>query len=72
MKKRPATITIEDEHGNIIKSIPMTEADDDWIRAARLKRKADQGDKEAAEKLKKLESTQMFTIEDDEDQTPQK
>jgi len=72
MKKIPATITLEDEHGNIIKSIPITEADDDWIRAARLKRKADQGDEEAAEKLKKLESTQMFTIEDDEDKTPRK
>lgn len=38
MKSKPALITLEDEDGNIIKRIPMTEADDDWIRAARLKR----------------------------------
>jgi hypothetical protein len=71
MKKKSANITREDEHGNIIKRIPMTEADDDWIRAGRLKRKADEGDKEAAKKLKKMESTQMFTLEDDDEQTPQ-
>ena len=33
MKLKPAYITIEDEDGNIIERIPMTAADDDWIRA---------------------------------------
>ena len=66
MKKKPVYITVEDEDGKIIKRIPMTEADGDWIRAARLKRKADQGDEEAAKKLKEMESSQMYSIEDDE------
>ena len=64
--KRLIHITQEDEHGKIINRIPMTEADDDWIRAARLKRKAYKGDKEAAKKLRVMESNQMFSLEDDE------
>ena len=36
MKLKPAYITIEDEDGNIIERIPMTAADDDWIRVSRL------------------------------------
>jgi hypothetical protein len=60
-------IEVTDEHGKIIERIPMTEADADWIRAARLKRKADKADKEAAEKLKEMESTQMFSVEDDDE-----
>jgi hypothetical protein len=71
MKKKPLYIELEDEHGNIIERIPMTEADVDWIRAARLQSKADQGDIEAAEKLKEMESSQMFELEDDE-LTPEK
>ena len=41
MKLKPAYITIKDEDGNIIERIPMSVADDDWIRAARLQRKAE-------------------------------
>ncbi len=40
MKLRPAYITIEDGDGNIIERIPMTAADDDWIRAGQLRKKA--------------------------------
>ena len=69
MKKKPVYFTIEDEYGNIIKQIPWTEADDDWIRAARLNKKAREGDKEAAKKIKKIQNTQMveYVEEDDED-----
>ncbi len=66
MKLKPAYITIEDEDGNIIERIPMTAADDDWIRAGRLRKKAEAGDKEAAKKLKEMENTQMMEVVDDE------
>lgn len=42
-------------------------ANDDWIRAARLQKKADQGDEEAKKKLAEMENTPMVEIEDDED-----
>lgn len=42
-------------------------ANDDWLRAARLQRKADQGDEEAKKKLAEMENTPMVEIEDDED-----
>ncbi len=68
MKLRPAYITIQAGDGNIIERIPMTAADDDWIRAGRLRKKAEAGDKEAAKKLKEMENTQMMVVvEDDED-----
>ncbi len=66
MKLKPAYITIQDKDGNIIERIPMTAADDDWIRAARLKKKAEAGDKEAAKKLKEMENTQMMEVVDDD------
>ncbi len=47
MKLKHAYITIENEDGNIIERISMTAADDDWIRAGRLRKKAGAGDKEA-------------------------
>ena len=69
MKLKPAYITIEDEDGNIIERIPMTAANDDWIRAGRLWKKAEAGDKEAAKKLKEMENTQMMeVVMDDEDE----
>ena len=68
MKLKPAYITIEDEDGNIIERIPMTAADDDWIRAGRLRKKAEAGDKEAAKKLKEMENTQMMVVVMDDDE----
>jgi len=59
--------TIYDDDGNIIEEIPMTAADDDWIRAGRLRKKAEAGDKEAAKKLKEMENTQMIEWVDDDD-----
>ncbi len=67
MKLRPAFITIENGDGNIIERIPMTAADDDWIRAGRLRKKAEAGDKEAAKKLEEMENTQMMVVVDDDD-----
>jgi hypothetical protein len=68
-KKKPQPVYFEktDEAGNIIKRIPMTAADDDWIRAGRLRVKAEQGDAEAAAKLREMESTELYTIDLDED-----
>ncbi len=65
MKFKPAYITIEDGDGNIIERIPMRAADDDWIRAGRLRKKAEAGDKEAAKKLKEMDNTQMMVVVDD-------
>ncbi len=67
MKFKPAYITIKDEDGNIIERIPMTAINDDWIRARRLKIRAEAGDKEAAKKLKELENTHMMLMVDDDD-----
>lgn len=64
---KPAYITAEAENGNIIKRIPMTEADDDWIRAGRLRKKARAGDKAAAKKLKEMESTQLMEALDEDE-----
>lgn len=36
-------------------------ANGDWIRAARLAKKAREGDKEAAKELEKLENTKLVT-----------
>ncbi len=67
MKHKPAYITVEDEDGNIIKRFPMTVADDDWIRAGRLRKKAKAGDKPAAKKLKEMESTQIMRVDEEEE-----
>ncbi len=65
-RKKAVFITIEDEDGNTVKEIPMIAADDDWIRAGRLRKKAEEGDQEAAEELKKMEDTPMYYIEEDD------
>lgn len=44
--------------------IRLTGATDDWLRAARLQERADQGDKEAAAELERMESTPLERIED--------
>jgi hypothetical protein len=42
--------------------LPIYECDVDWLRAARLKKAADGGDKKAAAELKRMESTVMVPI----------
>ena len=44
--------------------IRLTEATDDWLRAARLAKRAEEGDKEAAKELERMESTPLVRVED--------
>jgi hypothetical protein len=41
-------------------------ANDDWIRAARLAKKADAGDEEARRELEKMENTKLVTYNDED------
>jgi hypothetical protein len=43
----------------VVLDFTQTEADVDWLRAARLKKAADKGDKEAAAELRRMEETKM-------------
>lgn len=50
-----------DKDGNVVNiNLAADAANDDWMRAGRLKQKADQGDKEAAKELEQLEQTGMI------------
>ena len=66
--KRIKLNPIYNEEGEIIGyNLNADAANDDWIRAARLKRKADEGDEEARKKLDELENSGMYEIEDDDE-----
>ena len=67
MKKKPVFYTLKDESGKEI-NIPITAANDDWLRAARLGRKAKEGDKEAEKELRKMENSQMMEFDDKRDE----
>jgi len=54
-----------DENGELIINACCTAANADWIRAARLAKKADDGDKEAKKILEELHNTKMVRIEKD-------
>lgn len=41
-------------------------ANGDWIRAARLAKRAREGDKEAENKLKEMENTKLVTYDDED------
>lgn len=43
-------------------TIRLTEASDDWIRAARLQMRAEEGDKEAAKELENMEASYLNII----------
>lgn len=45
-------------------TIRLTEATDDWLRAARLQKRADAGDKEAAAELERMESETLVSTDD--------
>ncbi|GEM_PF-3091875 len=51
-----------DENGETVYNIDADAANADWIRAARLKRKAEQGDEEAAKELEKRQNTKMVRV----------
>ena len=58
--------TIKEENGNVFRIEEL--ANDDWIRAARLRKRAEQGDRRAAQKLEQMyESTLMVYREEDYD-----
>lgn len=63
-KKLKKVKPVEIDEDNVIFNIDADEANADWIRAARLLKKANQGDKEAGDKLEKLFNTPMH--EEDE------
>ncbi len=68
MKLKKVETFIYNEKGEIIGFNPNSDAANaDWIRAARLKRRADKGDEEARKKLEELQNTSMYEIEEDDD-----
>lgn len=54
-----------DEEGNKVYSANSNLMNENWIRAARLKRRADDGDEDAAKKLKEMENTDMVSFDDE-------
>jgi len=70
MKRKKVKVTGELE-GEKVFEVDLTAANDDWMRAGRLKARADAGDKEAAAELKRMEETPMVEITDD-DEDPDK
>ena len=69
MKRRKNMITGEVD-GKKVFEVHYSQANDDWIRAGRLKRKADEGDKEAAAELKRMQETPMDIVEDEDEDAP--
>jgi len=45
-------------------TVRLTEATDDWMRAARLQKKADAGDKAAAAELERMESETLVPVDE--------
>jgi len=67
MKFKPVKAIEKDKNGNLVFNLAADAANADWIRAARLARRAEAGDEEAAKELKRLQETPMVQIiEDDE------
>ena len=66
MKRKNVKITGELD-GEKVFEVDLTAANDDWMRAGRLKARADAGDKEAAAELKRMEETAMVEITDEGD-----
>ncbi len=68
MKRKKVEPFIYNKKGEVIGfNLNADAAIDDWIRSARLKSKADEGDEEARKKLDELENTSMFEIEEDDE-----
>ena len=51
--------------GTVTFNLYSNAADADWIRAARLKKRAEAGDKEAEKELEELFNTPLYRYEDD-------
>ncbi len=68
MKRKKIEPFIYNKKGEIIGfNLHSDAANEDWLRAARLKRKADEGDEEAQKKLDELQNTGMYEIEEDDE-----
>lgn len=65
MKRKNVKIT-GDVDGEKVFEVTWTAANDDWMRAGRLKARADAGDKEAAAELKRMDETPMVEISDED------
>ncbi|MBA2882213.1 hypothetical protein HNR65_002554 [Desulfosalsimonas propionicica] len=66
MKFKLVKAVDKDENGNLVINLASNAADDDWLRAARLARRAKAGDEEAAKELKFLRETPMVRLVEDE------
>ena len=65
MVKKVNAIIKRDRQGNILEfHLAATESNDDWLRSARLRERADAGDEKARKELKKIDSN--FMEEDEE------
>jgi hypothetical protein len=51
-----------DKNGEMVFNLCSDAASDDWIRAGRLRRKAEAGDEEARKELEELENTPMYRL----------
>lgn len=50
------------ENGDIIYHLSPTESNADWLNAARLKKRAEEGDKMAREEFEKMDSNPMVIV----------
>ena len=58
-----------DKDGVLVLDNTVYESDDDWIRAARLKKRADAGDEEAAKEFERMEHNKSIgTIQPEEEE----
>ncbi len=69
MKRKIVKITGEVD-GKKVFEVIWSAANDDWMRAGRLKARADEGNKEAAAKLKRMQGTPMDIVEDEDEGAP--
>lgn len=58
--QKPVKGLTRDENGVLIVNVAAMESNGDWIRAARLARRAEEGDQEAAQELERMDQTPMM------------
>ena len=67
MKKKRVKAVEVDENGDYTFNLGADGANIDGIRAARLQRKADAGDAEAAAELRRLQAESTYELEEDDE-----
>lgn len=55
---------IREKDGKLVIDLDATAADADWMRAGRLRRRAEAGDEEARKELEVMENTPLYVNED--------